>query len=170
MVGIISHMRQLPVRPATLADAPALAETVLEGFESYRTWAPRGWDPPAPALHLAGIRDRLPEPGCVCLLAEDAAGPVGHVAFVPARDEPGVAHIWMLFVREPWWGTGLAADLLARAVASAAAEGYRAMRLHTPAEHARARRFYEREGWCAPAPAFYEPMLGLTLVTYRTDL
>ena len=41
------------------------------------------------------------------------------------------------------------------------------MRLHTPAEHVRARRFYEREGWTASSGPFYEPMLGLTLVTYR---
>jgi hypothetical protein len=44
------------------------------------------------------------------------------------------------------------------------------MRLHTPAEHARARAFYEREGWTAASPPFYEPMLGLTLVTYRREL
>jgi hypothetical protein len=56
-------------------------------------------------------------------------------------------------------------------VAEARAAGrYAAMRLHTPAEHARARRFYEREGWTADAPPFYEPMLGLTLVTYRRAL
>jgi ribosomal protein S18 acetylase RimI-like enzyme len=76
----------------------------------------------------------------------------------------------MLFVREPWWGTGLATRLLARAVAEAQARGYGAMRLHTPGEHRRARRFYEREGWTADDPAFYEPMLGLTLVTYRRAL
>jgi GNAT superfamily N-acetyltransferase len=170
MLGIIWYVCPLPIRPATLADAPALAETVQEGFVSYRTWAPRGWQPPAAELQLAGIRDRLPHLGCVCMVAEDAGRPAGHVAFVPARDESGVAHVWMLFVREPWWGTGLAADLLARAVALAAAEGYGAMRLHTPAEHVRARRFYEREGWTAAAPPFYEPMLGLMLVTYRTQL
>jgi hypothetical protein len=50
------------------------------------------------------------------------------------------------------------------------AGSYTAMRLHTPAEHGRARRFYEREGWTADAPAFYEPMLGLALVTYRRAL
>jgi GNAT superfamily N-acetyltransferase len=170
MVCIIRHVPALAVRPATLADAPALAETVLEGFESYRTWAPRGWDPPAAAAQLAGIRDRLPAPGCVCLLAEEDGAPAGHVAYLPAREEPGVAHVWMLFVRERWWGTGLAGDLLAGAVRAAEAEGYTGMRLHTPAEHARARRFYEREGWTAATPPFYEAILGLALVTYRIRL
>lgn len=158
------------IRAATLADAHELAVTVFEGFESYRDWAPAGWDPPAAALQLSGIRDRLPEDGCVCLLAEAGGTQAGHVAYSPAREEPGVAHIWMLFVRRAWWGTGLATDLLARAVAEATREGYAGMRLHTPAEHARARAFYEREGWSAPDPPFYEPMLGLALVTYRLGL
>jgi GNAT superfamily N-acetyltransferase len=160
----------LEFRPATLADAPALADVVHEGFESYTEWAPRGWDPPAPALHLAGIRDRLPEPGCVCLLAEAGGAAEGVVAYAPAREEPGVAHIWMLFLRRARWGTGLAGDLLGRAVSAATGEGYRGMRLHTPAGHARARAFYEREGWTSAHPPFYEPMLGLELVTYRLGL
>jgi GNAT superfamily N-acetyltransferase len=169
-VGIIWHMLQPTVRPATLADATELAATVQEGFESYREWAPAGWDPPPPALQLSGIRDRLPDDGCVCLLAEAAGEHAGHVAYLPVREETATAHIWMLFVRRAWWGTGLATGLLARALAEATGEGYAGMRLHTPAEHARARAFYEREGWSAASPPFYEPMLGLTLVTYRTRL
>lgn len=163
-------MQEPLVRPATLADAPELAATVEEGFESYREWAPRGWDPPAPALHLGGIRDRLVDEGCVCLLAEAGGRPAGQVAYVPAREEPGVAHIWMLFVRRALWGRGVATVLLARAVAAATHEGYSGMRLHTPADHARARAFYEREGWTADSPPFYEPMLGLDLITYRIRL
>jgi GNAT superfamily N-acetyltransferase len=160
----------MTVRPATLSDAPELAATVGEGFESYREWAPAGWDPPSAPMQLSGIRDRLPADGCVCLLAETDGEHAGHVAYIPAREEPGTAHIWMLFVRRVWWGTGLAADLLARAVAAATTEGYAGMRLHTPADHMRARAFYEREGWTAADPPFYEPMLGLALVTYRRRL
>ena len=170
MVCIIWHMPVPVARPATPADVPELAVTVEEGFESYREWAPRGWDPPPPALHVSGIRDRLAEEGCVCLLVEVGGEHAGHVAYVPAREEPGVAHIWMLFVRRAWWGRGVATRLLTRAVAEATGEGYAGMRLHTPAEHARARAFYEREGWTAASPPFYEPLLGLTLVTYRIRL
>jgi GNAT superfamily N-acetyltransferase len=159
------------LRAATVSDAEALAATVSEGFESYRAWAPRGWEPPSPEVQLRGIRDRLPEADCVCVLAEVDGSHAGQVAFSPARDEPGVAHVWMVFVRGPWWGSGVAARLLARGVEEARATGrFTAMRLHTPAEHQRARRFYEREGWSADDAAFYEPMLGLALVTYRRPL
>jgi GNAT superfamily N-acetyltransferase len=166
----MANMPELTVRAAMAADAPELAAVVAEGFESYRSWAPRGWYPPDAALQLAGIRDRLTETRCLCLLAADGDRVAGHVAYVPAREERGVAHVWMLFLREKWWGTGLAGDLLARAVAAATEEGYAGMRLHTPAEHVRARAFYEREGWAASGDPFYEPMLGLTLVTYRLRL
>jgi GNAT superfamily N-acetyltransferase len=160
----------IAVRPAQISDAPALAAIVQEGFETYRTWAPRGWDPPPAVLQAAGIRDRLPSRGCVCLIAEEDSVAAGEVAYLPAADERGVAHLWLLFVREPWWGTGLATDLLGRAVASARDHGFASMRLQTPAEHARARAFYEREGWAPDGRPIYEPMLALTLVTYRRTL
>jgi len=113
--------------------------------------------------------------GAAGALAETGEEPAGHVAFTPAggrTSEPvaGLAHLWMLFVRERWWGTGLAGALLGRATEEAAAQRYEAMRLHTPAAHARARAFYEREGWLPVADPAYEPALGLDLVEYRRRL
>ena len=106
-----------------------------------------------------------------------AAQSAGHVAFTQARereeprpDIPGLAHLWMLFVRPPWWGSGLAGRLNGLAVGEAAARGYAAIRLHTPAGNARARAFYEREGWSTDGAAIPEPLLGLDLVEYRRDL
>ena len=84
-------------------------------------------------------------------------------------DVPGVAHFWQLFVRAPWWGTGLATELHAAAVAEAAHRGFAAMRLFTPAGQARARRFYEREGWTGGAP-FDDDTFGMPLVEYRREL
>jgi GNAT superfamily N-acetyltransferase len=161
------------IRRATLADAPVLAATVHEGFESFRAWAPGGWDPPPPQVDLVRIRAAVELPGTWCVLAEDGGDPAGHVAFTPARTREAarrVAHLWMLFVRRPWWGTGLAADLLGRAVAEAASRGYEAMRLETPARHARARAFYEREGWRTEGAPEYLPLLGLEVVEYRRDI
>jgi GNAT superfamily N-acetyltransferase len=176
----------LAFRRATLADSRSMVETVQLGFEGYRRWAPRAWDPPSPAIDLARIRADVILPATWCVIAEDDGATAGHVAFTPAmavpsgsvartRVEarepiPGLAHLWMLFVREPWWGTGLARELLARAVAEAAARGYAAMRLETPAGAGRARRFYEREGWELAREAEYAPVLGLEVVEYRRPL
>jgi GNAT superfamily N-acetyltransferase len=154
-----------------------LAETVRQGFDTYTSFAPRGWTPPEEPIERARIAERLPLPGTWCVLAHDGDAPAGHVALLPARDHSderapiaGLAHLWMLFVREPWWGTGLARRLLALAVAEAAAGGYDTMRLHTPAGQSRARAFYEREGWATDGEATYEPMIGLELVEYRRAL
>ena len=149
-----------------------LAETVHEGFQTYRGFAPAGWDPPPAVLERARIAERLPLPDAWCRLAEDDGAPAGHVALLAARSGrrepiPGRGHLWMLFVREPWWGTGLAARLHALAIREAAGRGYREMRLHTPAGHARARAFYEREGWTTDGAVTFEPMIALDLVEYR---
>jgi hypothetical protein len=44
------------------------------------------------------------------------------------------------------------------------------MRLFTPAAHARARRFYEREGWVAAGDEFHDAGPNLALVEYRRAL
>jgi GNAT superfamily N-acetyltransferase len=58
--------------------------------------------------------------------------------------DPVDVHFRYLFVRPPFWGSGVATALHAAAVE---AIGPRSARLFTPAGQARARRFYEREGW-----------------------
>lgn len=100
----------------------------------------------------------------------------GHVAFMPATlalrvsDEPGLAHFWMLFVRPSHWGTGLAGELHAEALREATARGFSSIRLFAAAGQARARRFYEREGWSAAGEAFEDPDFGMALVEYRRPL
>jgi GNAT superfamily N-acetyltransferase len=105
------------------------------------------------------------------VLAEEEDGAVaGQVGTVPVRGARAAGHVWMLFVREPWWGTGLAGRLLRAAEEDAVERGWSELRLQTPSEHARARAFYEREGWATDGEPLYEPTLGLVLVTYRRAL
>ena len=167
----------LLVRPATTADADALAQTVAEGFEAYREFAPDGWRPPDRLELAIGIAVRLRADDQVTWVAEDHDGTIaGQVAYVPAASsrhpvqDPGLAHLGQLFVRRNHWGTGLARQLLALVVADAAAREFAAMRLFTPAAHARARRFYEREGWEPRGEPRLEEPLGLELIEYRRAL
>ena len=104
------------------------------------------------------------------MLEERGGRPVGFVGIEPARDEPGVAHLFHLFVLPAWWGSGVAADLLAAAVAAAREAGFCQMRLCTPAGQGRARAFYRREGWRETRAPFDEPELGFALVEMRRDL
>ena len=165
------------LRRATAADVDVISEIVVEGFGTYRDFAPEGWEPPNRLELAMGMAMRLPDPAWWCLVAETDGVLGGTVAFMPASqhrrasEEPGLAHLLNLFVRPPLWGTGLARRLHAAAVGEATARGFTAMRLFTPAAQERARRFYEREGW-APAgePHVEADVGGLEIVEYRRPL
>jgi ribosomal protein S18 acetylase RimI-like enzyme len=162
------------LRRVTVEDAEDLAATVSACFESFRIWAGPGWSPPETGFELWRYREGLLRPSLWGLVGIEEGEIAGHVTFVQARersdpqpDIPGEAHLWQLFVRPPWWGSGLATSLNRMAVEEAARQGYGSMRLFTPAGNARARAFYEREGWGAVGEPAYEAMLGLEIVQYR---
>ncbi|MEA2332349.1 MAG: Acetyltransferase domain [Thermoleophilaceae bacterium] len=161
------------LRPAAAGDAERIAAVVAEAFEGYRAFAPSGWSPPPPHSELALIRAGLANADVWWLVAEADRALLGHVAIRPAAtsavrsSEPELAHLWQLFIRSPWHGSGLATELHAAAVREAEQRRFSSMRVFTPAGQARARRFYEREGWAAKGPAFVLPDFGLPVVEYR---
>jgi GNAT superfamily N-acetyltransferase len=161
------------LRPAIPADAEALAASVRDAFAAYRDFAPPGWKPPSAAAELALMRTALPRADVWCLLAEAAGELAGHVALRPAATspfrspEPGLGHLWQLFVKPPWQGSGLALALHEEALREAGARGFSALRLFAAAGHTRARRFYEREGWEARGQPYELPGFGMAVVEYR---
>ena len=159
------------LRPAALEDVPGMARSMWEGFDSYRSFAPEGWEPPAQAGEEQRTRARFVGPDAWALVAVDEHGAqVGHISLLDDVEEPGrCAYLWQLFVRAPHHGSGLAVALHDAFLDAARARGYSRARLRTPAGQARARRFYEREGWQVDGEPVLEPLLGLELVTYRRD-
>jgi GNAT superfamily N-acetyltransferase len=164
------------LRRAVPSDAAQIAALLIEGFEGYRSFAPAGWEPPDANAELDGLRDFLGSDGVWCLVAEENGEPAGHVAIMPVRlhphpsDDEGMAQLWQLFVRPRWWGTGLAMELHAEALREASSRGFTSMRLFTPAGQARARRFYEREGWAAAGEPTDVLGFGMPLVEYRRPI
>jgi GNAT superfamily N-acetyltransferase len=161
------------LRSAGEDDAVAVVDLVAEGFEGYREFGPPGWVPPdeRSAEQTEKVRAFLADPRSFGLLAEDDGGrAVGVVLWTIAPDEPGCAHLRHLFIRSSHWGTGLAVELHKRAMDAARERGWRRMRLFTPAQQARARRFYEREGWTLSREPFEMEGLGLVAVEYRREL
>ena len=156
------------IRPATREDLPVLLEIDAEGFESYREWAPPNWEPP----DFGDIADRAIDEEAAWILAEEDGVAVGHAMFIPAPkssvpvDDPKLAHVMQLFVRRSHWGSGVAAALDAALKDEAVRRGSVHMRLFTPAQQMRARRFYEREGWQEVAYIEDTP-LGFPVVEYR---
>ena len=56
------------------------------------------------------------------------------------------------------------------AVEAAGARGFTELRLFVAAGQARARRFYEREGWLPAGDPFDDPIPGLTMIESRYRL
>jgi GNAT superfamily N-acetyltransferase len=157
------------VRPATDADLHEMTLTVAEVFDGYRAFAPRGWERPTDAVEEQRLRARFGAPDVWAAVAVEADGTqAGHVSLLDDAEDPGTcAYLWQLFVRPCHHGSGLAVTLHEAFLAAARQRGYTSARLRTPAGQARARAFYEREGWTTDGRAELHPLLGLDLLVYR---
>ena len=124
------------------------------------------------------MRAELAKPETWIEVAEVGDAIAGHVAFMPARTHP-LGHGGATRTSRTSGSCSSGASSGARAPREpadgrrrrrgAARSGFRTMRLFTPEGQARARRFYEREGWAQHGEPF-EAGLGIPLVEYRREL
>jgi GNAT superfamily N-acetyltransferase len=172
----VVHDHSIRLRRATIADAEALARGVIEGVEDYPSFAPPGWTGLSFEAELKHARQVLADSEVCCFMAESGGALLGQITVLPATraahrvEDSSLAHISNLFVRRDHWGRGLAAELHRAAVKAAGARGFRELRLFVAAGQARARRFYEREGWLPVSEPFDDPRTGLTMIEYRFRL
>jgi len=161
------------VRRAGSEDQRRVTEFVLAGIDSYRDWAPH-WRPAPPSPETRERLARLydDDDAAWILLAEDGEEIVGLVSLsmttgADARvPDPGTVYLWQMFVRHDRQGSGLAGALMDRVFEEARRRGFERMVLWTPAGAARARRFYEREGWTLTGEEDPDSSFGLPLVQY----
>jgi GNAT superfamily N-acetyltransferase len=163
-------------RPITHDALEELAALVSDAFAGYRSFAPQEWQPPPASAHVHGLRRWVDDRDFWGELASDEHTVVGHATFIPAprhtyrgAQDAALAHLGQLFVRPPYWGSGVAAALLEHALAAATSRGYAAMRLFVPVGQARARRFYARHGFSGAGEPF-DPALGIPVLEYRRSL
>jgi RimJ/RimL family protein N-acetyltransferase len=163
-------------RLATPADAERIIAVTMEGFETYRAFAPEDWTPPPVSDENERLQGMLGEDHVWYRVAERDGELVGLVGFLPADrtfappGDPDLAHFRQLFIVRAHWGTGLATELHGSAIDEAHARGFTRMRLFTPAAQQRARRFYEREGWALERPPVFDERIGLEIAEYRRAL
>jgi GNAT superfamily N-acetyltransferase len=171
------QVEALELREPTGADATALGDLLHRCNSTYRSWAPRGWQPPPAASEREGWRRRFAVGGHWARIVCDPDGvAIAVVAWTDARERDydgtrplRTAHISSLFVDPSFWRRGLATRLLRKAEESMRARGYRYAELWTP-EQADARRFYEACGWHHDGRQRWFPDLALPLVGYAKSL
>jgi AcrR family transcriptional regulator/GNAT superfamily N-acetyltransferase len=119
------------VRLAALADAPDSFPDTLTETEALpeREWR---------AMARTGA----------IFIAREGSSPVGVAAGVP-RDSAAERGLGAMWVAPRWRGRGAAALLAAAVIAWARAEGAARLGLWVPADNARARAFYQRQGFLA---------------------
>lgn len=89
-----------------------------------------------------------------------------------ASDEPEWGEIFSIYVHPEYWGAGSGRELLAAGEATLRTDGYEKAWLWVLERNARARRFYERQGWQLGMPIRVEDIGGtqVTEVRYEKDL
>jgi RimJ/RimL family protein N-acetyltransferase len=125
------------VRPATAADAPAVADVYLRSRKTHVAFAPLAHADDEVRRWIARVL--LPSGGC--WVAVEGERVVALLAL--SRDARGVHWIDSLYVDLDRVGGGIGAALMAVALR----EGGRPLRLFTFAQNQGARRFYERYGF-----------------------
>jgi GNAT superfamily N-acetyltransferase len=169
----------LAVRPARPRDVEGIAALVAACDESYRAWAPPGWEPPPPGRELDRWRGRITDGSWWTRIAVEPSGRVvGLVCFTQAIAQrtpsgldpiPGRAHVSAVFTHPERWREGIAAGMLAIAEEAMRAAGYVDVQLWTPRE-APARRFYEAQGWRHDGREQWLADLALPIVAYVKPL
>ena len=152
------------IRDATVDDADAVALVHVHGWQwGYRGLLPDGYlRGLSPQRRAEQWRSWLLEPGRTRThIAEADDGTcVGFAGAGPSRD-PGApddtGEVYAIYVEERVAGTGVGTDLLRGAVAWLAGQGFARATLWVLDRNARARRFYEREGWAPDGATKSEP-------------
>ncbi|MFF0589144.1 GNAT family N-acetyltransferase [Streptomyces sp. NPDC003781] len=144
------------VREMVLADCDRVSLIRVRGWQSaYRGLMPQphldAMDPAADAERRRALFARAPE-GVVNLVAEDESGEaVGWACHGPYRDgeqRTADAELYAVYVDPARLGAGVGRALLAESVRRCETAGHPRMLLWVLKGNTRARRFYERAGFC----------------------
>ncbi len=167
------------IRPATFADAPAIAEVHVRSWQ----WAYRGQLPDDFLDRMSETLDRrvkawqeqwthLP-PDHRWWIAEQSGRIVGFAITQPSRDAdvpPMTAEVALIYLLPEAAGKGIGRRLFAHAVEDLRQRGYRQAMLWVLESNVRARRFYEAAGWCPDGAGKVEERPGVLLREVRYSI
>jgi len=171
---------QVEVRPAVVADAPAMGRVhVLSWQAAYQSLMPQDYldgldvDQRAEHWRRAVSRPREHAPLLVAVAGDEL---VGFSGFGPVRDgdpkPPTVGELYGIDVHPDQWGRGIGRALLAAALTGLADHGYRSAVLWVLPGNRRARAVYEHYGWRHDGVNRTAEVFGVTVpeIRYRHHL
>lgn len=142
------------IRGATLDDVEAIARVHVQTWQvAYRGQLPDAWLDGLSETRRADLwRSTLQEADHGVLVALAADTVIGFCDPIRSRDDdatPDTGEIAAIYVDPAHWGRGAGHALLNAGVERARRAGHHTLTLWVLATNARARRFYERAGFCA---------------------
>ena len=164
----------MPLRLATVADAPALARVHMAAWRAaYRGIMASDYLDAMDAERFASGWERNLETGARTTVGTltDLPDAVieGFCSVGPAREGSGGAtgEVWALNLHPRAFGTGLAKELHDDGLERLIGAGHSSVCLWVATENPRARRFYEREGWVADGGAKDDEIGGALVAELR---
>ncbi len=146
-------MSEVSYRPATQADAAAIAALFAETFTATfgQLYAPHNLAAFLARMTPAAFAAEIADPAFAFRLADVGGTLAGYIKLgppdLPVDTPPDSIELRQLYVLGPWQGAGIAAALTDWAFAEARARGARHLQLSVYIDNHRARRFYEKRGF-----------------------
>lgn len=164
---------RIALRPASAADIDLLAAIHEQAAcAAYGHAFPPGTPFPR-ATARTDILGQLTRAGSRALIAAIDGADAGFAIMGPTADRGAAGatgEIHLLHVRPAYWGRGIGRPLLDAATAALVGDGHAGAILWVLVSNARARRFYEREGWAADgATAIERHGVPIEVMRYRRD-
>lgn len=152
----VTGKRDLEVRPARQSDIDSVAELHVSSWrEAYVGILPQPYldalsvDSRRSMWHRIYLETDWPRQG-VLVVSEHSAKTSGFAHLAASRDDDadaGVGEVTAIYLRSEAWGRGVGTALITAAVDTMTRAGYASATLWVLDSNARARRFYERNGW-----------------------
>jgi ribosomal protein S18 acetylase RimI-like enzyme len=169
-------MGVMDIRPARIEDVPEIAVVHVRSWQAaYGGLLPQAYlDGLDPSQRIGQWEQSLSAPDRSygeTVVADAGGGLSGFVSYGPARDDDvdpqRAGEIYAIYLLPAAWDKGIGRQLMAAALDRLGEAGFHQVILWVLDSNARARRFYEADGWLADGSAKRDDSFGVPMTEVR---